>query len=278
VPSRRLNFLAGRPKGCEHAVTAGSLPMIDHTCRAFDRELLDLRYKIEEIGEVAVTAVTDSVNALSNRDIALARSIFKAERRIDALRREIDEKAILTIARRQPMAADLRELIGSLQICSDYRQMGSLASEIAERVPYVDVDLLPKALLRGIGYLERLVLTQINKMLHLYTKREISNISSFCANDKYIDEVVASLLNASAESMIRDEVDNLPIYVHLIFCMKNAELIGNYATHVAATIFYMVDGHPLAPELGTRASVSSETVPWVNEDMIMQSSNLCESE
>ena len=85
-----------------------------HTTKAFDSDLQDLSRMVAEMGGLAEKLVADSVDALAKRDSALAQRITQADANIDALQREIEEKAINTIARRQPMAVDLREIVGAL--------------------------------------------------------------------------------------------------------------------------------------------------------------------
>src|SRR5450759_983205 len=94
-----------------------------HTTKAFDSDLQDLSRMVAEMGGLAEKQIADSVNALVKRDSALAQRITAADANIDALQREIEEKAVLTIARRQPMAVDLREIVGALRLANDLAQI-----------------------------------------------------------------------------------------------------------------------------------------------------------
>src|SRR3974390_1349864 len=89
--------------------------VVDHTTRAFDAELQELARKIGEMGGLAEKQITDAVEALGKHDVALAREVISTDDRVDTLQREIEEKAIVTIARRQPMAVYLREIVGALR-------------------------------------------------------------------------------------------------------------------------------------------------------------------
>ena len=108
--------------------------MTDHTVKAFDTDLQDLARMVAEMGGLAEKQVADAVDALARRDTTLAQRVTAADASIDALQREIEEKAVLTIARRQPMAVDLREIVGALRIASDLERIGDLAKNIAKRV------------------------------------------------------------------------------------------------------------------------------------------------
>jgi phosphate transport system protein len=86
--------------------------MSDHTMKAFDTDLQDLSRMVAEMGGLAEKQVADSVDALAKRDTTLAQRVSMADANIDALQLEIEERAVLIIARRQPMAVDLREVVG----------------------------------------------------------------------------------------------------------------------------------------------------------------------
>ena len=98
-----------------------------HTVKAFDAELQDLSRMVAEMGGLAEKQIADSVDALARRDTTLAQRVIASDLNIDQLQREIEEKAVLTIARRQPMAVDLREVIGALRLANDLERIGDLA-------------------------------------------------------------------------------------------------------------------------------------------------------
>src|SRR5262249_41836078 len=108
--------------------------MSDHTMKAFDSVLQDLARMVAEMGGLAEKQVADSVDALAKRDTALAQRVSAVDVNIDALQHEIEERAVLTIARRQPMAVDLREIVGALRLANDLERIGDLAKHNAKRL------------------------------------------------------------------------------------------------------------------------------------------------
>ncbi len=107
--------------------------MVDHTVKAYDRELDTIEHRIAEMGGIAEKMVIDAMDALSNADTVLAHQVVATDVRLDALQREIEDLAVMTIARRQPVAIDLRELIGAIRIAGDLERVGDLAKNIAKR-------------------------------------------------------------------------------------------------------------------------------------------------
>ena len=93
--------------------------LTEHTAKAFDADLQELTQKVAEMGGLAEKLIADSVAALTRRDLDLAKRIVAADAAIDALQREIEDKSVLIIARRQPMAVDLRDVVGALRVAND---------------------------------------------------------------------------------------------------------------------------------------------------------------
>ena len=112
--------------------------MSDHTVRAYDDELMEIGRKITEMGGIAETMLANAIQSLVKGDTELAQRVIATDPKLDALEREIEEKAILTIARRQPMAIDLRALVSAIRIASDIERIGDLAKNVGKRVVAID--------------------------------------------------------------------------------------------------------------------------------------------
>src|SRR5213075_1042341 len=104
----------------------------EHTAKAFDSDLQELTRLVAEMGGLAERMITESVDALVRRDIALGKRVVASDIEIDSLQRVIEERAVLTIARRQPMAIDLREIVGAMRVATDLERIGDLAKNRSE--------------------------------------------------------------------------------------------------------------------------------------------------
>jgi phosphate transport system protein len=107
--------------------------MTEHIVHSYDQELEELGQKIAEMGGIAEKMLSDAMDALADCDTRLAQATIDRDPRLDMLQREIEEKAILAIARRQPVAVDLREIIATIRISGDLERVGDLAKNIAKR-------------------------------------------------------------------------------------------------------------------------------------------------
>ncbi len=153
-----------------------------HTVRSYDEELKFLTHKIAEMGGHAERMVEQSVAAIVNADNALAQRVISDDLILDASEREIDDKAVMIIAKRQPMAVDLREIIGSIRISADLERVGDLGKNIAKRVAAVSESRQPVKLYRGLETLAELALTQLRTcstlMRRVRCSRSMSSVTA----------------------------------------------------------------------------------------------------
>lgn len=219
--------------------------MTDHTMKAFDSDLQDLARMVAEMGGLAEKQVADSVDALARRDTTLAQRITEADAAIDTLQQEIEEKAVLTIARRQPMAVDLREVVGALRLANDLERIGDLAKNIAKRVIALNAEFPPPKLIRGVEHMADLLLEQLKTVLDAYARRDLTKAMTVWRGDEEIDAVCTSVFRELLTYMMEDP-RNITFCIHLLFCAKNIERMGDHATNIAETVHYIIEGRPIA--------------------------------
>ena len=238
--------------------------MMEHTIKAFDADLQELARMIAEMGGLAERQIGDALDALNRHDAESARGILEADARIDTLQREIEEKAILTIARRQPMAVDLRDIVGALRVSNDLERIGDLAKNIAKRVEVVENELSLQKVMRGVEHMTELVLTQIKDVLDAFARRDVAKAVQVWRSDEQVDAVNNSLFRELLTYMMEDP-RNISVCIHLLFCAKNIERMGDHATNVAETIYYIVEGHALTDERPKGDTTSTTNIPYLNE-------------
>jgi phosphate transport system protein len=235
--------------------------MPDHTLKAFDTDLQDLSRLIGEMGGLAEKQIADAVDALARHDPLLAQQVISSDATIDALQRDVEEKAILTIARRQPMAIDLREIVASLRVANDLERIGDLAKNIGKRVVAIGMEVYPSTVLRGVEHMSDLVLDALKRVLDAYARHDVADAMEVWRGDKEIDAVNNSLFRELLTYMMEDP-RNITFCTHLLFCAKNIERMGDHATNIAETVHYMVEGRALADERPKGDTTSMTTVPF----------------
>jgi phosphate transport system protein len=218
--------------------------MTEHTVKAFDDELQGLTRQIGEMGQLVEKQIAGAIGALSGRDVELARRVIAADARVDVMQREVEELAILTLARRQPMAVDLREIVGALRIVNALERIGDYAKNIAHRLIACEPDTAPPAAVLSLKNMTDLVLTALRNVLDAYARRDVALALLVWRGDKAIDAAYNSLFRALLTYMMEDPRNILPC-THLLFCAKHVERIGDHATNIAETAYYIVQGEPL---------------------------------
>jgi phosphate transport system protein len=210
----------------------------DHTQRVFDSDLGKLTQMVAEMGGLAQKQVTDAIDALARHDVGLARRVIALDGTVDGMLRQIEEKAVATIALRQPMAFDLRALVAMLRIASDLERIGDLAKNVGKRVIAVSGENSQRTLMRGLRHLATLVVTQLAVVLDSFVDRNPRNALRVWQGDKEVDALYVSL----------EDPGTISLCIHYLFCAKNIERIGDHATNIAEAVHYMVEGHAIAGE------------------------------
>jgi phosphate transport system protein len=221
--------------------------MNEHTAKAFDIDLQELTRIVAEMGGLAERQIADAVDALVRRDSDRAQRVVAADPSIDSLQREIEEKAVLTIARRQPMAVDLREIVGALRVASDLERIGDLAKNIGKRVLALDGEFHPPKLIRGVEHMGALVLAQLKQVLDSFAAHELETALAVWNGDEEIDAMCTSLFRELLTYMMEDP-RNITFCIHLMFSAKNIERMGDHATNIAETVYYMIEGRAITDE------------------------------
>jgi phosphate transport system protein len=221
--------------------------MNEHTAKAFDVDLQDLSRMVAEMGGLAEKQIADSVDALAKRDSDRADRVIVADAAIDALQREIEERSVLTIARRQPMAVDLREIVSALRIANDLERIGDLAKNIAKRVMPITADFHPQKVIRGVEHMASLVLTQLKQVLDAYASHDLEKAMVVWNGDEEVDAMCTSLFRELLTYMMEDP-RHITFCIHLMFSAKNIERMGDHATNIAETVYFMVQGRPITDE------------------------------
>ncbi|MCJ8143504.1 phosphate signaling complex protein PhoU [Ancylobacter sp. A5.8] len=221
--------------------------MTEHIVSSFDTDLKEIGRRVVEMGGQAERLVSDSVAALVKRDTELAQKVIVLDGPIDLLQREIEEKAILTIARRQPLAGDLREIVAAMRIANDLERIGDLAKNTAKRVLALTGEFHPQKLVRGVEHMSSIVFEQLKMVLDAYASRDDARAVEVWQRDGEVDVLYTSLFRELLTYMMEDP-RNISLCTHLLFCAKNIERIGDHATNIAETVHYLATGTLLTEE------------------------------
>ena len=218
--------------------------MADHTQKAYDKELELLERRIAEMGGIAEKMVIEAMDALAGSDAALAHKVIASDERLDALQREIEETAVLTIARRQPMAVDLREIISAIRVAGDLERVGDLAKNIAKRSLKIGGEARSPREIVGLKHMNDVATELLKDVLDAFAQRDVERARAVWERDVELDALEDSVFRDLLTHMMEDP-RNISYCAHLLFCSKNVERIGDHATNIAETVFYLATGETL---------------------------------
>ena len=228
-------------------MTEHTTSRLDHTTKAFDADLQDIKRRVAEMGGLAERQIADATRALVERDAELAEQVITTDPTIDAMQHEIEEKAVLTIARRQPMAVDLREIVGAMRVCNDLERIGDHAKHIGKRVVVLGADFHAQKLIRGVEHMAELVGTLLKEVLDAYASRDLAAALAVWNGDEEVDALCTALFRELLTYMMEDP-RNITLCIHLMFCAKDIERMGDHATNIAETVYYMIEGRPITDQ------------------------------
>jgi len=220
--------------------------MAEHTVRSFSADLEELSVDLARMGGLAEDMLSDAIQAIATRDSALADTVVARDSQIDALQVEAEKKILRLLALRQPLARDLRQTISALKIAAELERIGDLAKNIAKRAKVLDT-IEPKAALKGVARMGKLVSAQLKRVLDAYSALETDAANKVWTRDEEVDEHYQSLFREVVTYMIEDP-RTISACAHLLFVAKNLERIGDHCTNIAEEIHFLVTGEQLPTE------------------------------
>jgi len=235
--------------------------MGQHTVTSFDEDLDAIDRLIHDMGDLADAMVAASARALLASDAAMAQRVVSDDAAMDAAQRELDERAITLIAKRQPVAQDLRSVVGAIRMAADLERIGDLAKNIAKRVGAVGDNAVPRALSHSIETMSQAVIAQIDRAIARYEARDHEGLARLRDEDEKIDVQYTSVFRELLTYMMEDP-RNITACTHLLFCAKNLERIGDHVTNIAENAYYVLTGRQLPLNRPKR----DETVPDVKPE------------
>lgn len=218
--------------------------MSNHTVKAFDEELGALTRKVNEMGGIAEAMLVEAVEALVKSDQSKAESVVRRDKSLDALQQEIEDLAIVLIAKRQPMAQDLRHVMGTVRIAGDIERIGDLFKNIGKRVRAMDATMVGNRTLSGIQNMSRMVQGQLKMVLDSFSQNRPDLAREVWMHDGEIDALHNSLFRELLTYMMEDP-RAITYCAHLLFIAKNIERVGDHATNIAETVHLIETGEAL---------------------------------
>lgn len=206
----------------------------------FEGELQELKINVTRMSDMAIAAVEKAYKSLLEKDIELALSVLDEDKKIDKLEEDVEETAILMIAKQQPVATDLRHIISAIKITSELERVGDYAKNIAKSSIRLAKEDLPFEN-EDVAKMHSTCLQMMKMFIDSYNSENLTDAKTLAELDDEIDElygqVIRSILNGSFSGTKASNQSS-----QLLFIVRSYERIGDHITNMAEEILYMVKG------------------------------------
>ena len=219
--------------------------MSKHISSAFNEDLQMISIKISEMGGMSEEMLKNSLKALYESDIELANSVILSDKKVDQLEKDIEELVIKTIALRNPVADDLRQVFSAIKISSALERIGDYSKNISKRTLVISNEHISK-LRQPILDLGTRVYEQLHKALNCFEEKNHLMAKEIWNDDFKIDKMYEILFQELKVDL--EKKSNVNVGSNLMFVAKNLERIGDHTTHISKMIYYGITGSQIDTE------------------------------
>ncbi|SKA00386.1 phosphate transport system protein [Enhydrobacter aerosaccus] len=234
----------------------------DHILKRFDEELERLNATINEMGGLTEAQFAKALQAVRDRDTAIAEEVIADDARVDALDVVVQEQTVKMLALRQPMAVDLRVVLSSIKIAAALERIADYAKNTAKRSIVLAQGSAPPSAVAGIDRLGRLVRAALKDVLDAFADDDVAKARDVWDRDEEIDQVYTGLFRELLTYMMEDP-RTITACTHLLFMAKNIERAGDHVTNIAELVSFRNTGQNFAEarRKGSGALYTTDTAP-----------------
>ncbi|WP_156856791.1 phosphate signaling complex protein PhoU [Oceanobacillus sp. AG] len=209
------------------------------TREQFQSELEQLKEEVIKMANLSGEALSKAVDSLINQDLEQAKEILEEDKQIDELEREINEKSVLLIAKQQPVATDLRQIIIALRVVTDIERMGDNAKNIAKATIHLDKNL--STIPEGLRQMHEIAMDMLKTSMHAFKYEDITVAEKLAETDDKVDKmykhIVSELIGETATNP-----DKIQYIMQVAFCARYLERFADHITNIGESILYLVKG------------------------------------
>lgn len=206
----------------------------------FDEELMELRGKLLDLGHFAEDALSRAIDALENHNIELALEIMEDDTKADILYEEINDFAILLIAKQQPVAIDLRRIIVAIKIATDIERIADFAVNIAKATIRIGSEEHVKPI-EHIKQMHAITLKMLKQSLEAFNEEDLKKAKKVADMDDEVDDLYGQTI-IDLMKISREKPQNLTQITQLSFTCRYLERAADHVTNISEHIFYLVKG------------------------------------
>lgn len=219
-----------------------------HTDREYEAELRELKDKLLKMAGVVEDMIVQATAALIQGDNALARKTIETDERVNALEVETDELCLIILAKRQPLASDLRMITLAMKMVTDLERIGDLGVNICERVLALGT-APPPSVAERLGRMSEVGQKMVRDAIDAFVASDVTKARSVFRREQFVDDAFRELTMEMQQEMIRDR-DFVNRGIHLQACAKFLERIADHGTNLAEMVIFQVEGKDVRHKAG----------------------------
>lgn len=206
----------------------------------FDIELKELQKKLLDIGNFAEVALTKSIEALETQNVEMALEIIENDAIANLMYEDINDFAILLIAKQQPVAIDLRRIIVAIKIATNIERIADFAVNIAKSTIRIGSEPLVKPVVH-IKEMHNIALKMLRLSLEAFNDEDIVKAKKLAEMDDNVDDLYGETIRDLLHINIQNP-EFLPQILQLSFICRYLERSADHITNIAESILYLVKG------------------------------------
>ena len=220
--------------------------MADHIVSAFTDELDRLSADILRMGGIVEQMIADAASAVLHNDVQLAGDVIERDHQVDQIEGDVERQIVSLIARRQPMAHDLRSVFAALKVSGELERVGDLSKNMSKRALGLEAAVFP-AMRSGVARMAQPVARQLHLVLDAYASGNAAAAKAVWESDDEIDQHYNALFREMLTYMIEDP-RSISDGAHMLLMAKNLERIGDHCTNIAEFVYFQVTGEHLVQQ------------------------------
>ena len=215
-----------------------------HIVSRFDKDLAQIMARIQKMGEMVILQLREATGALDHFDPDEVDRLIATDRKINGMHKDIHIRAEQLIARRQPMALDLRQALSPINIAGELERIGDHAKSTAKRARKLAGQRTGQQARAIIRDMSTRVQAMLDDALRSYEGSDIVLAGEIRARDLEVDRLNKDVFGIAMQAIAADP-SSAEAQVHLILLARNFERIGDHVVNMARHVHQIVTGEDL---------------------------------
>ncbi len=218
--------------------------MSRHISEQYDLELSQISEQVMTMGGLVEQQVDDACNALIGHDPSLARRVKATEQQLNSMEVSLDDQCIGIIARRQPAASDLRDVICMMKSVADLERIGDEANRIASMALALAAVEMPASQYATFRSMHQTVLEILGNALDAFARKDAAMVREILLADREVDTAYNNLVEECTKQTDQ-EGGSMMHALNLIWAARALERVGDHAKNIAEYVVYRVRGQDI---------------------------------